>query len=98
MGKPRQAPRPGAGDGGAKAGMSYSTSIACFSLLEQPSQLSIKSPIDVEITSDESLNHVGLERIERNPALQYLHEAIQDWGNRLGKPSQRPVCLTCPHE
>jgi len=23
---------------------------------------------------------------------------MQDWGERLGNPSRRPVCLTCPHE
>jgi len=23
---------------------------------------------------------------------------MQDWGERRGNPSRRPVCLTCPHE
>src|SRR5436309_10360361 len=30
--------------------------------------------------------------------LHYLHEAMQDWGERRGNPSRRPVCMTCPHE
>jgi hypothetical protein len=36
--------------------------------------------------------------IEKNPALKYFHEALQDWGERLGNPSRRPVCMTCSHE
>jgi hypothetical protein len=36
--------------------------------------------------------------IERNPTLEYLHEAMQEWGERRGNPSRRPVCMTCPHE
>jgi hypothetical protein len=41
---------------------------------------------------------LGQWAIEKNPALRYLHEAMQDWGERRGNPSRRPVCLTCPHE
>ena len=41
---------------------------------------------------------LGQWAFEKNPALQYLHEAIQDWGERPGDPDRRPVCLTCPHE
>jgi hypothetical protein len=41
---------------------------------------------------------VGQWAIEKNPTLRYLHEAMQDWGERRGNPSRRPMCLTCPHE
>ena len=41
---------------------------------------------------------LGQWAIEKNPTLRYLHEAMQDWGERRGNPSRRPVCLTCPHE
>ena len=41
---------------------------------------------------------LGQWAFEKNPALPYLHEAIQDWGERRGDPDRRPVCLTCPHE
>jgi hypothetical protein len=41
---------------------------------------------------------MGQWAIERSPTLHYLHEAMQDWGERRGNPSQRPVCMTCPHE
>ncbi len=41
---------------------------------------------------------LGQWAMEKNPSLQYLHEAMQDWGERRGDPSRRPVCLTCPHE
>jgi hypothetical protein len=41
---------------------------------------------------------LGQWALEKNPALQYLHEAMQDWGERLGNPSRRPVCMACPHE
>jgi hypothetical protein len=36
--------------------------------------------------------------VEKNSKLQYLQEAMQDWGERRGDPHQRPVCMTCPHE
>jgi hypothetical protein len=49
----------------------------------------------VEIIRPEMLGHWA---IESNPSLQYLHEAMQDWGERRGDPNRRPVCLTCPHE
>ena len=48
-----------------------------------------------EIIRPETL---GQWALEKNPALQYLHEAMQDWGERLGDPSRRPVCMACPHE
>ena len=41
---------------------------------------------------------LGQWAIEKNPTLRYLHEAMQDWGERRGNPSGPPVCLTCPHE
>jgi hypothetical protein len=41
---------------------------------------------------------LGQWAFQKNPALQYLHEAIQDWGERRGDPNRRPVCLTCTHE
>jgi len=41
---------------------------------------------------------LGQWALERNRSLELLHEAIHDWGERLGNPSQRPVCLSCPHE
>ncbi len=41
---------------------------------------------------------LGQWAIEKNPTLQYLREALQDWGERRGNPSRRPVCLTCQHE
>jgi hypothetical protein len=41
---------------------------------------------------------LGQWALEKNRSLELLHEAIQDWGERLGNPSQRPVCLSCPHE
>jgi hypothetical protein len=41
---------------------------------------------------------LGQWAIEKNPTLQYLHEAMQDWGERRGNPKRRPVCMTCPHE
>ena len=41
---------------------------------------------------------LGQWAMEKNPSLQYLHEAMQDWGERRGNPSRRPVCMTCPHE
>jgi hypothetical protein len=44
------------------------------------------------------LEKLGQWALEKDPALQYLHEAMQDWGERLGDPSRRPVCMTCPHE
>src|SRR5215831_8474042 len=62
---------------------------------------------DKEVEQSTSPNHyaeiirpetLGQWALEKNPALQYLHEAMQDWGERLGNPSRRPVCLTCPHE
>src|SRR6266567_3560352 len=34
----------------------------------------------------------------RTRACNTLHEAMQDWGERRGDPSRRPVCMTCPHE
>ena len=48
-----------------------------------------------EIIRPETL---GQWALEKNPALQYLQEAMQDWGERLGDPSRRPMCMTCPHE
>ncbi len=48
-----------------------------------------------EIIRPEMLGHWALEK---NPTLQFLHEAMQDWGERRGNPSRRPVCMTCPHE
>ncbi len=39
---------------------------------------------------------LGQWAMERNLSLQYLHEAIQGWGERRGDRSRRPVCLTCP--
>ena len=36
--------------------------------------------------------------VEENPTLQFLHEAMQNWGERRGDPKRRPVCLACPHE
>jgi hypothetical protein len=41
---------------------------------------------------------LGQWAIEKNRNLDLLHEAMHDWGERLGNPSQRPLCLTCPHE
>jgi hypothetical protein len=41
---------------------------------------------------------LGQWAIEKNPTLQYLHEAMHDWGERQGDPSRRPVCMACPHE
>src|SRR6266516_2165662 len=41
---------------------------------------------------------LGQWAMDKNPSLQYLHEAMQDWGERRGDPSRRPVCMTCPHE
>jgi len=41
---------------------------------------------------------LGQWALEKNPTLQFLHEAMQDWGERRGNPSRRPVCLACPHE
>src|SRR5262249_7863322 len=41
---------------------------------------------------------LGQWAFEKNPALPYLHEAIQDWGERRGDPDRRPVCMTCLHE
>src|SRR5437773_8681748 len=41
---------------------------------------------------------LGQWAMEKNPSLQYLHEAMQDWGERRGNPNRRPVCMTCPHE
>ncbi len=49
----------------------------------------------VEIIRPEVL---GQWALEKNQSLELLHEAMHDWGERLGDPSQRPVCLTCPHE
>ena len=49
----------------------------------------------VEIIRPEVL---GQWALEKNRSLDLLHEAMHDWGERLGDPSQRPVCLTCPHE
>ena len=62
---------------------------------------------DKEVEQSAASNHyaeiirpetLGQWALEKNPALQYLHEAMQDWGERLGDPSRRPVCMTCPHE
>src|SRR5215471_3174742 len=41
---------------------------------------------------------LGQWALEKNRSLELLHEAMQDWGERLGNPRQRPVCLSCPHE
>ncbi len=41
---------------------------------------------------------LGQWAMEKNPSLRYLHEAMQDSGERRGNPSRRPVCMTCPHE
>ncbi len=41
---------------------------------------------------------LGQWAMDKNTSLQYLHEAMQDWGERRGNPSRRPVCMTCPHE
>ena len=41
---------------------------------------------------------LGQWAMEGNPTLRYLREAMQDWGERRGDPSRRPVCMTCPHE
>ncbi len=41
---------------------------------------------------------LGQWAIEKNPTLRYLHEPMQDWGERRSNPSRRPMCLTCPHE
>src|SRR5262249_9927324 len=41
---------------------------------------------------------LGQWAFEKNPVLQCLHKAIQDWGERRGDPDRRPVCMTCPHE
>jgi len=49
----------------------------------------------VEIIRPEVL---GQWALEKNRSLELLHEAMHDWGERLGDPSRRPVCLTCPHE
>jgi hypothetical protein len=49
----------------------------------------------VEIIRPEVL---GQWALEKNRSLELLHEAMHDWGKRLGDPSQRPVCLTCAHE
>jgi hypothetical protein len=49
----------------------------------------------VEIIRAEVL---GQWALEKNRSLELLHEAMHDWGERLGDPSQRPLCLTCPHE
>jgi hypothetical protein len=41
---------------------------------------------------------LGQWAMKGNPSVQYLHEAMQDWGERRGDPNRRPVCLTSPHE
>jgi hypothetical protein len=33
---------------------------------------------------------LGQWAMEKTPSLQYLHEAMQDWGERRGNPSRRP--------
>src|SRR5260370_38562438 len=49
----------------------------------------------VEIIRPEVL---GQWALEKNRSLELLHEAMHDWGERLGDPRQRPGCLTCPPE
>jgi hypothetical protein len=39
---------------------------------------------------------LGQWAMEKNPSLQYLHEAMQDWGERRGNPNRRPVVSELP--
>jgi hypothetical protein len=73
-----------------------------FGLTRQPKsehpnegEESARSRHVVEIIRPEVL---GQWALEKNRSLELLQEAMRDWGERLGDPSQRPVCLTCPHE
>jgi hypothetical protein len=73
-----------------------------FGLTRQPKsehpnegEESARSRHVVEIIRPEVL---GQWALEKNRSLELLQEAMHDWGERLGNPSQRPVCLTCPHQ
>jgi hypothetical protein len=48
-----------------------------------------------EIIRPETLGEWALGK---NPTVQYLREAMEDWGERRGDPNRRPICMTCPHE